>query len=191
MTHNYPEQEESIIWAKKMLEGNFCILDTETTGLNNAEIVQIGIVTSTGEEYQRLVKPTTEISESAFKIHGISNEDVADAPYFEQVFLEVWKLMKGRDVIIYNADFDLTVIRNSLRLRGYQIAFPTSDRRGCRIFINGGSIHCAMHYYSQYIGEWNDYYGNYKWQKLPGGDHSALGDCRATMEIIKQMSGNG
>ncbi|NJL65352.1 MAG: hypothetical protein HC903_30705 [Methylacidiphilales bacterium] len=85
--------------------------------------------------------------------------------------------------------FDLALIRQSLKARCLQIAFPTSDRRGCRIFVNGGSIHCAMHYYSQYVGEWNDYHGNYKWQKLPGGDHSALGDCHATLKIIKQMAG--
>lgn len=184
------DKEKSIEWAKSIIESNnYCILDTETTCLStNAEIVQIGIITSAGEEYQSLVKPNISISEGAFQIHGISNDDVIESPYFEQVFLDVWKLAKGRDVIIYNVDFDLRLIRNSLKSRGFQIAFPTSDRRGCRIFTNGGSIHCAMHYYSQYVGEWNDYYGNYKWQKLPGGDHSALGDCRATLEIIKEMA---
>jgi DNA polymerase-3 subunit epsilon len=46
-----------------------------------------------------------------------------------------------------------------------------------------------MHWYSQWIGDWNDYHGNYKWQRLPGGDHSALGDCRATLAVLKQMAG--
>jgi hypothetical protein len=45
-----------------------------------------------------------------------------------------------------------------------------------------------MDWYSQFIGDWNDYYGSYCWQKLPGGDHSALGDCIATLEIIKLMA---
>lgn len=190
MTSEISDTEKSIEWSRTILKNDkWCILDTETTGLsNNAEIIQIGILCSSGQEYQALVKPTIAISEAASEIHGIYNDDVVQALPFEQIFLDVWKLLCDRDVIIYNAEFDLKVIRNSLKARGIQIAFPTSDRRNCRIFVNGGSIHCAMQYYSQYVGEWNEYYGNYKWQKLPGGDHSALGDCKATLEVIKQMS---
>jgi DNA polymerase III subunit epsilon len=190
MTGEMSDAEKSTEWSRTILKDErWCILDTETTGLsNNAEIVQIGILCSSGEEYQTLVKPTIEIEIGASRIHGIHDEDIVQALPFEQVFLDVWKLLRDRDVIIYNAEFDLKVIRNSLKARGIQIAFPTSDRRGCRIFTNGGSIHCAMQYYSQYVGEWNEYYGNYKWQKLPGGDHSALGDCKATLEVIKSMA---
>jgi DNA polymerase III subunit epsilon len=187
------DQEKSTEWAQSILEkDNWCILDTETTGLGgSAQIVQIGVITSSNlEGWQVYVKPTIPISEAASQIHGITDEDVKDALPFEVVFLDLWKLTKNGDLIIYNADFDTALIRQSLRARGYQIAFPTSDRRGCRIFTNGGSIYCAMEYYAQWVGEWSDYHGNYKWQKLPGGDHSALGDCRATLEVIKQMAGD-
>jgi DNA polymerase-3 subunit epsilon len=155
---------------------------------DDAQIIQIGVLSSSGEEYQSLVKPTIPISEGASTMHGIYDEHLIEALSFEQIFLEVWKFLGNKDLIIYNAEFDLKVIRSSLRARGIQAAFPTSDRRKCRIFSNGGAIHCAMHYYSQYVSEWNDYHGNYKWQKLPGGDHSALGDCRATLQIIKEMA---
>jgi hypothetical protein len=47
---------------------------------------------------------------------------------------------------------------------------------------------CAMSNYASFVGEWNDYHGNYKWQRLPGGDHSAIGDCLATLELIKKMA---
>ncbi|MBN3957487.1 3'-5' exonuclease [Nostoc sp. NMS8] len=189
MTSEMSDQEKSTEWSNTILKNDkWCILDTETTGLsNNAEVIQIGLLTSS-QEYQTLVKPTIAISEAASEIHGIYDRDVVQALPFEQIFLDVWKFLSDKDVIIYNSEFDLKVIRNSLKARGIQIAFPNSDRRNCRIFTNGGSIHCAMHYYSQYVGEWNEYHGNYKWQKLPGGDHSALGDCKATLEVIKQMS---
>ena len=39
-----------------------------------------------------------------------------------------------------------------------------------------------------YAGQWDDYYQNYRWQRLPEGDHSALGDCRATLEVIRRMA---
>jgi DNA polymerase-3 subunit epsilon len=178
-------------WAAGILKNeNWVILDTETTGLgNDAQIIQIGIITPTlPNGFQAYVKPTVPISIDAQNIHGIKYDDVKQSPYFETVFLDIWKIISNKDVIIYNADFDLALIRQSLRARGIQIAFPTSDRRGCRVFTNGGSIHCAMHYYSQWVGEWNSYHGSYKWQKLPGGDHSALGDCKATLEVIKAMA---
>jgi DNA polymerase-3 subunit epsilon len=43
--------------------------------------------------------------------------------------------------------------------------------------------------YARFIGEWNSYYNSYKWQKLDGGDHTALGDCLATLEVIRVMAG--
>lgn len=49
---------------------------------------------------------------------------------------------------------------------------------------------CAMLPYSAYIGDWDDYLKSYKWQKLPGGDHSAIGDCRSTLAIINKMAGD-
>jgi DNA polymerase-3 subunit epsilon len=42
--------------------------------------------------------------------------------------------------------------------------------------------------YAEFVGEWNDYHGNYRYQKLPGGDHTAVGDCRATLKVIKKMA---
>jgi DNA polymerase-3 subunit epsilon len=50
------------------------------------------------------------------------------------------------------------------------------------------TVHCAMQWYAQYVGEWHDYWGNYRWQRLPGGDHSALGDARATLSLLKRMA---
>jgi DNA polymerase-3 subunit epsilon len=187
---NYLEdKKKSIDWAKSILDrNNWAIIDTETTGLGgDAQIVEIAVLTPE-YTYRQYVKPTNIITKDATNIHGIKYEDVENSPYFEEIFIEVWKSIGRSDVIIYNADFDLKLIRQSLRARNIQIAFPTSDRRGCQIFVNGGSIHCAMHYYSQYVGDWNEYYGNYHWQKLPGGDHSALGDCEAVLEIIKEMA---
>ena len=50
---------------------------------------------------------------------------------------------------------------------------------------------CAMLKHAEWVGEWNDYHGSFRWQKLAGGDHSALGDCIATLETIKKMAESG
>lgn len=188
---NTNDREKSIQWAKNILDNdNWCIIDTETTGMGKySQIVDIGIITSSMlNGWHSLVKPTITISEEATKIHGITNDAVKEASYFEHVFIDLWMLTDGRDVIFYNADFDIKLIRQSLKARDIQIVFPTSDRRGCRIFTNGGSIHCAMQQHAQYVGEWNEQYGNYKYQSLPESKHSVLEDCRATLQVIKKMA---
>lgn len=188
------DQERASRWATDLLiAGNWAILDTETTGLGpNAQICQLALITNErGDDWQTLVKPTVPISEAAFDVHGITDALVKDAPRIDAVFLDLLRQIKGRDLAIYNAEFDLKLLKQSLRAVGIQVAFPTSDRRKCRIFTNGGSIHCAMLQYSAYVGEWSDRHQDYKWQKLPGGDHSALGDCHATRKVIELMADGG
>lgn len=183
--------EDAVDWAQNLLAAkNFVILDTETTGLGSKdEICQIALIDSSGKELiNSLVRPTVRISEDAIAIHGITNEDVANSPTFEELLLPILKAVGRKDLVIYNAEFDLRLIRQSVKPYGFQLAFPTSGRRAHRIFLNGGSIHCAMEQYSQWVGEWRNSHGNYKWQPLPGGDHTALGDCKATLKAIEEMS---
>ncbi|MBD1836157.1 3'-5' exonuclease [Cyanobacteria bacterium FACHB-472] len=185
------DKERAIEWARSLLQRkDWCVLDTETTGLeSNSEICQIALTDSSGSPLMNtLVKPTVPISLAANHIHGITNDKVKEAPNFESLLIPLLKAVGSRDLVIYNAEFDLKLIRQSLRPYGIQLAFPTSDRRQCRIFTNGGSIICAMQQYSQFIGEWKDNYGNYKWQKLPYGNHSALGDCQAVIKVINEMA---
>lgn len=180
-----------MVWAQELLEeDNFCILDTETTGLGESDqICQIAVIDSRGETVlNELVKPTCPISSGASKVHGLTADKLINAASFDALLTPLLKAVGRRDVVIYNAEYDLRLIRQSLKPWGIQLAFPTSDRRKCRIFPNGGSIHCAMLWYSQYVGEWNDRHQDYRWQKLPGGDHSALGDCLATLALIQKMA---
>lgn len=41
---------------------------------------------------------------------------------------------------------------------------------------------------SEWVGEWSDYWGDYAWQPLIGGEHRALSDCRALLERLKEMA---
>jgi DNA polymerase III subunit epsilon len=185
------DRQNAAKWAYDLLQKrNWCVLDTETTGLaNDDQICQIAIVSNDGQPLlNELVRPTIAISDEASAIHGITNEQVATAPSFDQLLIPILQAVNNRDVVIYNEEFDLRMIRQSLRPYGVQLAFPTSDRRGCRIFLNGGSIHCAMQQFSAWVGEWNAYHGGYRWQRLPGGDHSAIGDCLATVLVVCNMA---
>jgi DNA polymerase III subunit epsilon len=177
----FDAHESAREWASEVLKHpeRYVILDTETTGLGNADqVVQVAMISGAGEVLinNLLIKPTIPIPTGASKIHGITDEVVEHAPDFIDVWLEIHKHMQGKRLVIYNAEFDLRMLRQSAAGCGHTIEFP---------FL---LCTCAMTTYAEWVGEWNEYHGSFKWQKLPGGDHSALGDCFATLDVIKEMS---
>lgn len=165
------DRKAAVEWARSLLEQDFLVLDTETTGLKgDAQIVQLAVIDSSGAVLlDTLVKPTCSIPIAAWKIHGITDDMVADAPTFEHVLERLLEIIGNRTLIIYNADFDLRMLRQSSKAAG--ITYKSSEMRA----------ECAMQWYSQFVG-------NYRYQRLPGGDHSALGDARATLAVIKKMA---
>lgn len=173
------DRDEVILEARCWLTpGNqYVILDTETTGLeSDAEVVQVSIIDLDGQVmYNCLVKPVDRIPDVAIGIHGITNEMVADASTFEEIYAGLAGVLAGKTVIVYNADFDKRMLDQSARRHGLQ-SIPVNK------WI------CAMVRYAKYFGEWSDYHGSYRWQRLPGGDHSAKGDCIATLDLIKGMA---
>jgi DNA polymerase III subunit epsilon len=173
------DRQIAIDWAKDLLSrNNWLILDTETTGLDErAEAVEIAIIDKNKEVlFNSRIKPKNPISQSASKIHGITNKDLLKSPSFSQIYLELKRIVKDKTIIIYNSSFDRRILRQQIALNNLEPIKFDSD--------------CVMEWYSQYIGDWNDYHQSYTWQKLPGGDHSALGDCRAVLKLIERMAGN-
>jgi DNA polymerase-3 subunit epsilon len=175
-------RQQSIRWAKRMMStppSNWLILDTETTGLDeDAEIIQIGVTDGAGKTLMDnlLCSPFGNIPAAATAVHHITNEMVKHAPAFLERYKELSILAAGKIVVIYNKAYDMRLIDQSIaRFSSYPLLVPLS-------------WDCAMLAYSKYVGEWNDYRKDFKWQKLQGGDHSALGDCRATLEVIKKMA---
>lgn len=168
---------------------NFVVLDTETTGLeSNAEVCQIAILESDGTVLlDTLVKPVNGIPADAEAIHHISNQMVASAPRWADVHPMVYDLLKGRDCIIYNAVYDRRILHQSAEAAG----LPKTNWK------QEANIACAMLAFAEVYGDWNSYRGNYKWQslstaaryyRLPVIDaHSALGDCRMTLGVVKAM----
>lgn len=171
------ELQEAKDWAYNLIHGEekFFILDTETTGLGDAEIVDICVMTQWGQPLlNTLVKPTIPIPSGATYIHNITDEMVADAPTLPEIYPRLKQLIEGKKVIIYNEAFDCNIIRYCCQLHNLKPIKFYSE--------------CAMLWYAQYYGEWNDYYGNYKWQKLPGGgEHRALSDCQAVYRLLHRM----
>lgn len=169
-------------WAAKLLsQPDTLILDTETSGLHgSAEICQIALIDVSGRVLlDTLVRPTRPIPRDASAIHGITDATVADAPTFADLAPQLRELLSGQTVVIYNANFDVRMLEQSAR--AHQLTYEVP--------IFAGEYEDAMEPYSAWCGDWSEYHGNYRWQALPGGDHSALGDARATLAVLKKMAG--
>ncbi len=107
-------------WAQQMIAENWLILDLETTGLGNAEIMQIGIIDCAGTILMnQLIKPRTEPTARAVEVNGITMERVADAPDLLDVLPQLAEILRGREVLVYNLSFDKQVLAWCLHVRGY------------------------------------------------------------------------
>jgi len=108
------------------------VLDTETTGLEPAEghrIIEIGCVELlnrrlTGNHYHQYLNPGREIDAGAIEIHGITNEQLADKPKFADIAKDFLEFVKGAELIIHNAPFDIGFINNELQLMNGKKAAP-------------------------------------------------------------------
>ncbi|MEG3904814.1 3'-5' exonuclease [Microcoleus sp. B4-C5] len=94
------DRVNAVLWAREQLSQNdWVILDTETTGLVRAEIVEIAIINHLGEMLlNTLIKPTVPIPAEAAYLHGISDAMVADAPSFPEVYPRIVEVLKYKRV---------------------------------------------------------------------------------------------
>jgi DNA polymerase-3 subunit epsilon len=91
------------------------VLDTETTGIDPSEghrIIEIGCVElmerqPTGRHYHVYINPQREVEAEAITIHGITNEFLVDKPVFSDVSDEFFEFIKGAELVIHNAAFDV------------------------------------------------------------------------------------
>lgn len=98
------------------------VLDTETTGLEYRQghrIIEIGCVELinrklTGNNYHVYLNPEREIDPGAIEIHGITNEFLQDKPVFQDVYSQVLDYLRGAELIIHNAAFDVGFLDSEL-----------------------------------------------------------------------------
>jgi DNA polymerase-3 subunit epsilon len=104
------------------------ILDTETTGLNarlGDRVIEIGCVELvarrfTGNHFHRYVNPERAVEEGALRVHGITNEFLQDKPRFAEVAAEFVEYVRGAELIIHNAAFDVEFLNVELEKAGLE-----------------------------------------------------------------------
>ena len=139
------------------------------------------------------IKPRYGIPGDASRIHGIRAADVAGVPTLGEVLDEdLLKLLQEKAIGIYNADFDLRMLRQS----GAAISRPDIVEAAMQVSLNAT---CLMDLYARYAGNWSEYHASYTWHSLAaaarqcrlewnGAAHSALADSRMSLEVLRYMA---
>lgn len=104
------------------------VLDTETTGLEprlGHRIIEIGCVEVidrkvTGNRYHQYINPEREIDEGAVEVHGITTAFLADKPRFSDVVDDFINFIRGAELVIHNAPFDVGFIDHELDMLNQQ-----------------------------------------------------------------------
>jgi DNA polymerase III epsilon subunit-like protein len=186
---NASARKEAIQLARKWISKKPVYLDTETTGTGpNDSIVEISIIDFDGSVLvDQLVKPVGTISPDASAIHGITNAMVRDAPRWEAVWPEVEAALEKRVVGIYNADFDIRMMKQTHQKNWLQWRNP-----------EGTQFFCIMKLYAQFYGQWNNRRGGYRWQSLDAAgkqskiplpnSHRAKDDTHLTLALLEHMA---
>jgi DNA polymerase III epsilon subunit-like protein len=168
------ERQRIINLAKRFIENNALILDTETTGLGEgAEIVEIAIVDAADTfQYSALLKPSSPIPQAASNVHGITDQMVERAPLAADLWPIVREIIKGHHLLAYNSAFDAQMMQQTF----------------------GAEAYC---FWDCLMNLWMYYHGQERWQRLenvcyaigvkPGG-HRALGDALAAREVLRWLA---
>ena len=183
--------------ARAWLEANALLLDTETTGLgDDAEVVELALIDCAGAVLlDTLVRPSGPVPAEAAAIHGITDAMLAGAPTWSEIHARFCDLVEGRQVVIYNREFDVRVIRQT----AHRYGLPAPQ--GFDLELDGSAVHCAMQAYAGFHGEWSEEKGQYRWQRLSAAAaqqgvtvtnaHRALGDCLMTLGVVRAMASTG
>lgn len=102
------------------------VLDTETTGLSPQDghrVIEVGCVELlnrrlTGNNFHAYINPERAIDAGAMRVHGISNEFLQDKPRFAALIEDFIAYIRGAELIIHNASFDVGFLNNEFKLTG-------------------------------------------------------------------------
>jgi len=166
--------------AQLTLKRPIVFFDLETTGTDHAKdrIIELACVKlnpdGTRDTFVRRLNPGIPIPPSATAIHGITDEDVKDAPSFRQVAHQLYEWMKHCDLGGYNASkFDLPLLAEEFLRAGMQVDFTE------RHLVDVQQIFFKME--SRSLSAAYNFYCN----KTLENAHSAEADILATIEVLE------
>ena len=167
--------------CKKFLENpnDYLIMDAEMTGVGrDDEIIEMSLVNMDGEEvYHGMYYPEAPISGEAYYIHKISEEDLFDCPRFSEAWPEIFEVLNGKTLLIYNANSDIKMMHQTLKKQ--KVKSPMIKNQ------------CVQTLYEKYRGLRRSVKLEAACEQMGliyEQSHRATGDCIMTLELIKAMS---
>jgi DNA polymerase-3 subunit epsilon len=174
--------------ARKILAYDPIFIDTETTGFSPKDmVIEIGVVSLSGETlFESFFKPTIPIPPDSIAVHGITEEMVADAPSWKDTWEELHKVLEGRFIGMYNAEFDLRLMKQTHER--YWLDWPLDDQY----------FFCVMNLYAAFYGEVSTRRWGYRLHKLEAAgaacgiplpnSHRAVDDALLTAALFKYIA---
>jgi DNA polymerase-3 subunit epsilon len=110
--------------------GIFLLFYTETTGMraDRGRVIDIGLIRIEDgvvtRRYETLINPQTSIPSFISSIAGITDEDVIDAPVFEDIVDEIASILDGAIFVAHNAAFDYGFLKAEFRRLGRPFKYP-------------------------------------------------------------------
>jgi DNA polymerase-3 subunit epsilon len=181
------------------------VLDTETTGIDPKQghrIIEIGCVELinrrlTGNNFHVYVNPDRPIEEEAIDVHGITSEFLRDKPRYHQIAQEFFDYIKGSELVIHNAAFDVGFMDHEFAMLNTR--YPKTAEY-CKILdtlkmardLHPGQMHGALLdseiladvYLTMTGGQVNINYGTDGSKKGKEGEIIRLSPDRAPLSII-------
>ena len=174
------------IFTLPVEEADFCIVDVETTGLSPRVngVIEIGLVKVSNlkivDRFHSLVNPGKDIPYFITQLTGITNEDVYDAPFFEDIADEVAEFVSGGILTAHNFPFDYSFLKKEFNYCGKE--YP-NNKNLCTLKLSRRLYPMLK---SKSLGAVCNHL-NLK----NDGEHRALGDAEVTakllMKIIKEL----
>jgi DNA polymerase-3 subunit epsilon len=169
----------------KLSELTYCVFDTETTGLlpHKDEMVQIGAVRVVrnsivvGEEMSSLVNPQVPIPSVATNVHGITDAMVAGAPSIEDATRNFHDFARSSVLVAHNAPFDMAFMHRYGKRVNLDWPHPVLDTALASAVVFGASEDHTVDALCTRLGV----------EIPPAVRHTALGDARATAEVLCRL----
>lgn len=165
---------------RKLSTYDFITIDFEIANNNFNSACSLGMVfvnenEIVDEKYFLIKPPNMHIDEKFSKIHGLTEEDLIDAPTFKEVWKEIKHFFNEDTLMIaHNAHFDMSVLKNCIK--HYSIKLPRFNYI-CSIPIS--TIPCSGEGIGNSLKDRTKRFGI-----CLDNHHNALSDARATAELV-------
>jgi DNA polymerase-3 subunit epsilon len=185
-----------LLWPFKQLPNEYLVLDTETTGLFDAEgapgIISLGLVLIRQGEVQDsqefLIRPHRQITAEASGINGISQEQAMSHPTFKEQWPLIRPWIEGRLVVMHNAFFDWSLIAD--HIERYAVTAPNvagvfCSQRAAQPWAQALGIPCSERGPS--LDALTKHLGINSLRQANQNYHGALIDAQQTANVVRHL----